>query len=215
MTFGWIRTYVGPAKDSNLKILFLVLRLLIKWREWQWMTSLWLALWGINDYKGYKICDHFRNPSDNKIHHLDKSLKSLNIMFAWKGKKWKCLRSTSTCATLTKRWAEMCKPLVHNEQQIFVKEDVERVVILKWVRTKRRSGWGAESGRLFRTSLSSHPTKTGPIEDPWLECEIQGFWSRESRWAWSPNDNFPRQEKMAKLGSRNVAENRRNPGGLS
>ena len=155
------------------------------------------------------------NSSDNKIHHLDKSLKSLNIMFAWKGKKWKCLRSTSTCATLTKRWAEMCKPLVHNEQQIFVKEDVERVVILKWVRTKRRSGWGAESGRLFRTSLSSHPTKTGPIEDPWLECEIQGFWSRESRWAWSPNDNFPRQEKMAKLGSRNVAENRRNPGGLS
>ena len=49
MTFGWIRTYVGPAKDSNLKILFLVLRLLIKWKEWQWMTSLWLALWGIND----------------------------------------------------------------------------------------------------------------------------------------------------------------------
>jgi len=74
-------------------------RLLIKWREWQWMTSLWLALWG---------------------------------------KKWKCLRSTSTCATLTKR-------------------------------TKRRSGWGAESGRLFRTSLSSHPTKTGVNGHAWFE----------------------------------------------
>ena len=66
MTFGWIPTYVGPAKDSNLKILFLVLRLLIKRREWQWMTSLWLALWGINDYKDYKICDLFRKSSDNK-----------------------------------------------------------------------------------------------------------------------------------------------------
>ena len=114
------------------------------------------------------------NPSDNKIHHLDMSLKRLNIMFAWKGKNWKCLRSTSTCATLTKRWAVMFNPLVHNDQQIFVKEDVERFVILKWVRTKRRSGWGAESGRLFRTSSSSHPTKTGLIEDPWLECEIWG-----------------------------------------
>ena len=70
-------------------------------------------------------------------------------MFAWKGKKWKCLRSTSTCATLTKRWAEICKPLVHNDRQIFVKEDIE--ILWSW----NESGPSGEVGEEQKAVASS------------------------------------------------------------
>ena len=124
------------------------------------------------------------------VKYILRRVLSTKISFAWAGKSWKCLHSTSISATLTRRSVfvlstEVCEWGWGHDCEDDASGGSKELVNEKWnhtfpknisFRSKLTSGWGVGSGHLYPSSLSSHPAKTGLIlildswsliPDPW------------------------------------------------
>ena len=164
----------------------------------------------------YKLCDLFtknhqitktssEHESKESKHHVCMKRQKMKVSPFYLNLRYTYQTVSGDVQTTCSQWsADICQRRCWAGCDFEMSQDQAE----KWVRSRKRS----PLPYIFVVPPNKDRSYWRAMTCMW---DLRFLWFQESRWAWSPNDNFPRQEKMAKLGSRNVAENRRNPGGLS